>query len=285
MCTTLRAALALFFAMLCGIPGAAAASPAAPSYAFAPVTQYNLKLTASYWNPILHYVSQRSGVRLNLKLGRTADDTTAFVLAGGVDFAFTNHLSDPDRVRLGWSVFARRNGAPVQAQIVVPADSKISSLAELAGARVVFPDPEAFLSYRLPYAELARQGVRVDTAFAGNMDAAFTQLFSGRARAAGVHSQLVQHYAGRENKAYRVLWRSASFKDLPLIASKRVPPQQLQAVADAFLGMAREPQGRRILADAAALLHAREPLSFVPAAADDYDDFRRFEHAAPADPR
>ena len=281
---TLRAGLALFLTLLCAIP-AAAALPAAPAYQFAPLTQYNLKLTASYWNPILQYVSQKSGVRLNLKLGRTAADTTAFLLAGQADFAFTNHLPDPDRVGLGWNVFARRSGDALQAQIVVPADSNIRILADLAGARIVFPNPEAFLSYRLPYAELERQRVAVDAAFAGNMDAAFTQLFSGKARAAGVHSQLMQHYAGREKRAYRVLWRSASFKDLPLLASKRVPREQLQAVADAFLNMERDPQGRRILADAAALMHSRAPLSFVPATDGDYDDFRRYEHAAPPKPR
>jgi phosphonate transport system substrate-binding protein len=69
-------------------------------YNFSPVNQYNLQVSASFWNPIIRYVSHRSsGVRLNLKLGRTSADTTSYVLAREVDFAFTNHLFSPDRKR------------------------------------------------------------------------------------------------------------------------------------------------------------------------------------------
>ncbi|MGX4641372.1 phosphate/phosphite/phosphonate ABC transporter substrate-binding protein [Massilia sp. SYSU DXS3249] len=278
MRSTIRAGLALLLALSWASP----ASASGPVYQFSPVNQYNLKVTAGYWNPILAYVSQKSGVRLNLKIGRTSADTTGFILANQVDFAFTNHLFGPDRVKLGWSVFARRDGAPVHAQIVVPADSTVTSLDQLAGATFAFPGREALLSYLVPYAELQRRRQPVKAVFAGNMDAAFTQLFSGRAQAAGAHSQLVEHYAGRENKRFRVLWSSPPFNDLPLMASSRVPRAQLQAVADAFLGMHRDPQGRKVLAEAAALVHARTPLSFVAAGEADYDDYRRFYSAQSA---
>ena len=62
----------------------------APRYNFSPVNQYNLDLMGKYWNPILDYVSERSGVRLSLRLGRTSEESTAMVLAGDSDFAFTN---------------------------------------------------------------------------------------------------------------------------------------------------------------------------------------------------
>lgn len=280
---TLRAGLAVLLALPWAISSAAAAAPvAAPVYQFAPVNQYNLQLTARYWNPILQYVSQKSGVRLNLRLGRTSADTTAFILANEVDFAFTNHLFGPDRDKLGWSVFARRDGAPVHGQIVVPRDSKITSLAGLAGSTVAFPGPEALLSYKIPHAELQRRELDVNITFAGNMDAAFAQLFSGRAQAAGAHSQLAAEYAGRESKQFRVLWRSPPFNDLALMASSRVPRRELQAVADAFLNMHRDPAGSRVLAQAAALVHASGPLAFVAAGDADYDDYRRFHQATPA---
>ena len=81
------------------------AATAQPVYNFSPVNQHSLQLSASYWNPILEYVSARSGVKLQLKLGRTSAETTAGVLAGEADFAFTNHLFSPERDRLGWKVF------------------------------------------------------------------------------------------------------------------------------------------------------------------------------------
>lgn len=259
---------------------AGAATP--PSYNFSPVNQYNLQVSAGFWNPIVRYVSQKSGVHLNLKLGRTSADTTSFVLAREVDFAFTNHLFSPERVKMGWTVFGRRDAQPVQAQIVVPADSPVRSLDDLTDATIVFPGPEALIAYKIPYAELLRRKQPVTVAFAGNMDAAFTQLFSGRARAAGANSQLVQNYAGRENKAFRILWSSAPFNDLALMASSRVPPAQLRAVAQAFLGMAEDPEGRKVLEAVSKLVHEPKPVRFVAATDADYASYRQFYQAAPA---
>lgn len=274
-----RAGYALFLAVVLAAPAMAADTPV---YNFSPVNQYNLQVSASFWNPIVRYVSHKSGVRLNLKLGRTSADTTSFVLTREVDFAFTNHLFSPERTRLGWTVFGRRDAEPVRAQIVVPADSPVHSLAQLAGGTVVFPGPEALIAYKVTYAQFLREKVAVNAVFAGNMDAAFTQLFSGRAMAAGANSQLVQNYAGRENKAFRVLWSSAPFNDLALMASKRVPAAQVRAVAQAFLGMARDPEGITILQAAAELVHAPEPLRFIAATEADYAAYRDFYATAPA---
>jgi len=263
----------------------AGASAAAHSYNFSPVNQYNLKVSASFWNPIVRYVSAKSGVQLNLKLGRTSADTTSYVLAREVDFAFTNHLFSPDREKMGWTVFGRRDAPPVQAQIVVPADSPVQDLAGLAGGTVVFPGPEALIAYKAPYAELLRRRIVVNPVFAGNMDAAFTQLFAGRARASGANSQLVQNFGARENKAFRVLWSSAPFNDLALMASPRVPAADLRAVAQAFLGMRKDPEGRRILDAAAELIGAKEPLGFVAASDADYASYRAFYAGAPVNLR
>jgi len=282
----MRTMFRILIAHLLAVPLAASAGAATPPvYNFSPVNQYNLQISAAFWNPIVRYVSQKSGVTLNLKLGRTSADTTSFVLAREVDFAFTNHLFSAERSKMGWTVFGRRNATPVRAQIVVPADSKVTSVAELANGIVAFPGPEALIAYKVTYAELLRQKVPVTVAFAGNMDAAFTQLFSGRAKAAGANSQLVQNYTGRENKDFRVLWSSAPFNDLALMASPRVPKEQVRAVAKAFLEMQRDPEGQRILAAATELVHAPEPLSFIASSDADYAAYRRFYAEAPIELR
>jgi phosphonate transport system substrate-binding protein len=277
------ASLALGAALAAVTAPASAGEP--PTYNFSPVNQYNLQVSASFWNPIIRYVSGKSGVRLNLKLGRTSADTTSYVLAREVDFAFTNHLFSPDRRKMGWTVFGRRNAAPVRAQIVVPADSPVTKLGQLANSQVAFPGPEALIAYKVTYAQLMRSAIPVNVVFAGNMDAAFTQLFSGKVKAVGANSQLVQTWAGRENKAFRVLWSSAPFNDLALMASPRVPPEQVRAVARAFFGMHQDPEGRKILAAAAELVHAPEPLSFVAASDADYASYRTFYDSAPLDLR
>lgn len=123
----------LFAALL--MPAWAAAQSVTPSvtYRFSPVNQWDIARTAAYWNPIIRYVSDKSGVRLELKIGRTSADTTAYVLAQEVEFVFSNHLFSPERDQLGWKVFGRRWTPPLQGQIAVPFDSPITRLEELKG--------------------------------------------------------------------------------------------------------------------------------------------------------
>ncbi|WP_032632897.1 phosphate/phosphite/phosphonate ABC transporter substrate-binding protein [Pseudomonas syringae] len=260
----------------------AAVSEELKVYNFSPVNQYNLNLSASFWNPIIKYVSEKSGVNLTLKLGRTSSDTTSYVLAQEVDFAFTNHLFSPERDTMGWKVFGRRDAPALEGQIVVPADSPIHSLSELEGKEVVYPGPEAFIAYKVTSSELVKKGIQTSTVFAGNMDGAFSQLLSGKAQAMGANSQLVSSYTEREGKSFRVLWNSASFNDLALMASPRVSKKERDAVANAFFNMQHDAEGSRILNEATELVHAPTPITFIPATEADYAAYRDFYNSVPA---
>jgi len=253
-----------------------------PSYTFSPVNQYGINLTAGYWNPIIAYVSERSGVKLNLKIGRTSADTTSYVLAKEVEFIFSNHLFSPERDGLGWKVFGRRQMPPLYSQMVVPADSPITDLSQLNGKEVAFAGPEAFLIYKVNYANLLARNIDVKVVFAGNQDAAFAQLFSGRVAASGGQSQLVDGYARRENKKFRVLWSSEAFNDLALMASAKVPEKDLKAVATAFFEMSKDPRGREILHQTSKEVGLPIDAYFIPASGADYAPYRRFFQTAPS---
>lgn len=270
--------------LLCLLLAAAVALPAAAQteYHFSPVNQANIATAASYWNPIVAYVSEKSGVRLLLKLGRTSADTTSFVLAQEVDFAFTNHLFSPEREQLGWKVFGRRNTPALHGQIVVAADSPLTDLAQLEGKEIGFPGPEAFLAYKTTYAQLLQRRLRVRAVFGGNMDGAFAQLFSGKVAAVGANSQLVGGYAQREGRQFRALWTSEPYHDLALMVSPKVPARDAQAVARAFAGMAADPRGREILAAASKLVGLPPDTVFIASDGREYAAYRRFYAAAPA---
>jgi phosphonate transport system substrate-binding protein len=251
-------------------------------YNFSPVNQYDINLTAGYWNPIIAYVSEKSGVKLNLKIGRTSADTTSYVLAKEVEFVFSNHLFSPEREQLGWKVFGRRQTPPLQGQIVVPEDSPIKDLNQLKGQEVAFAGPEAFIVYKVPYAHLLSLNIDVKVVFAGNQNAAFAQLFSGKVVAAGGNSQLVEGYSRREGKKFRVLWSSEPFQDLALMASGKVPENEVKAVANAFFGMAKDPRGQEILHQASKDVGLPSDAYFIPASGADYAAYRRFYQSAPA---
>ncbi|MBL8480886.1 MAG: phosphate/phosphite/phosphonate ABC transporter substrate-binding protein [Rhodocyclaceae bacterium] len=279
-----QAALATL-CVLGGFQFPAAVAADSQVYHFSPVNQYGINLTAAYWNPIINYVTEKSGVKLVLKIGRTSADTTSYVLANEVEFVFTNHLFSPEREQLGWKVFGRRDTPPVHGQIIVADDSPVKKLQELTGHDVAFPGPEALIAYKFPYAHLLSQGVDVKVVFGGNQDGALAQLYSGKVKAVGGNSQLLEGYAKRESKKYRVLWSSEPLYDLALMASSNVPERDRKAVADAFLGMAKDARGREVLSTASAAVGLPVTTAFIPSSGTEYGAYRKFYQSAPTNLR
>ncbi|HMT79847.1 MAG TPA: phosphate/phosphite/phosphonate ABC transporter substrate-binding protein [Azonexus sp.] len=251
------------------------------TYRFSPVNQWDINKTAAYWNPIINYVSEKSGIKLQLKIGRTSADTTSYVLAQEVEFVFSNHLFSPEREKLGWKVFARRKLPALHGQIAVPADSPITTIEQLKNQEMAFAGPEAFIGYKVPYAYLLSRGVDVKVVFGGNQNAAFAQMFAGKVKAVGSNSQLIEGYTSRENKPFRVLWSSDGYHDLALMASSKVPDKDLKAIANAFIGMNADPRGKDILHQASVSVGLADDAYFIPASAGDYASYRRFYQSAP----
>jgi phosphonate transport system substrate-binding protein len=251
------------------------AAPTVP-YAFGVLNHRNLQATAAYWNPILSYVSARSGVPLELHIGRTANETTDRVVAGQLDFAYTNHLFTPKRNQLGWRVLARQDSQGIRGQLVVLDSSPIKTLDELADKPVAFANPYGFTGYYVPMDALLHAGVKVSPVFSGNQEAAMGQLLSGQVAAAGVNHQVMADFAQRRNLKYRVLAESEPYFDLAVMASPRVSTADGKKVRQAFVNMARDPEGQRVLQLAAQSLGLSKARGFVAADDRDYSNYRTF---------
>lgn len=250
-------------------------------YAFGVLNQRSLQATAAYWNPILNYVSMRSGIPLELHIGRTANETTDRVVAGQLDFAYTNHLFTPKRDRLGWRVLARQDSPGIRGQIVVLESSPIKSLKELDRKEVVFANPYGVTGYYVPMDILLRAGVKVAPVFSGNQEASMGQLLSGQVSAAGVNHQLMADFAQRRQLKYRVLAESDGYFDLAVMASPRISAVDGEKVRMAFINMARDPEGLSVLQLAAQSLNLPQVRGFVPASERDYSNYRSFFKSTP----
>lgn len=246
------------------------------TYTFYVLNQRTIALTAQYWNPILTHVSKKSGVPLELKLAKNAQEGNAIAEAGGFDFQYSNHFFTPERDRLGWKVIARPAGPGIRSQIVVPIDSPIRSLQDLNGKEVAFVSRDGFTGYWLPMDALIRAKVKINVVFAGNQEASFAQLKVNKVAAAGVNSSVMARYGRRESFAYRALWTSEIYQDLCIMANPKVPADKVAAVRGALVNMVNDPEGRQVLEAGAELLKSNGELGFVVAENRDYDNYRRF---------
>jgi phosphonate transport system substrate-binding protein len=235
---------------------------------FGVLNQQSPALTAERWNPILHHVGLVSGVPLQLRMGRTVQETNAMMGRGDFDFVFTNHNFQSEFDSIGFKVIARWAGEPIRAVIAVPADSPIQHLQELEGKRVSFPSTDAFVAYAVPLVALKRAGVRVEQVFGGNQDGTLAQLKAKRVEAAAVNSRFLAQYAEREHVQFREIYVSEGFPDLAVIAHPRVPAPIVDRVRRALLGLSRDP-------GAAPVLTLAKSKGFEPAGDRDYDGVRR----------
>ena len=261
--------------LACLLSAVCQAAPQTP-YAFGVLNHRSLQATAAYWNPILNYVSMRSGVPLELHIGRTANETTDRVVAGQLDFAYTNHLFSPKRDKLGWRVLARQDSPGIRGQIVVLDSSPIRTLQQLEDRTVVFANPYGMTGYYVPMDRLMRAGVSVTPVFSGNQEASMGQLASGQVAAAGVNHQIMADFAQRRQIRYRVLAESEPYFDLAVMASPRVAAGDADKVRQAFIGMAHDPEGLAVLQHAAQSLGLAQVRGFVPADDRDYNNYRVF---------
>ena len=262
----------LFFILLTVTFRAFAAEP----LRFGVLNQRSILLTAQLWNPILQYVSAKSGVPLRLSMGKTAQATMGMVERGELDFIYTNLLFTPEHDKLGYHVIARFNTPGIRGQVVIRADSPYRNLADLNGERVAFPMPEGFAGYKLPMQALLLAGAKIQPVFAGNQEAAMAHLQLGHVAAAGVNSGLMANYARREGFEYRVLYSSEIYPDLPVMVNPRVPATQVKQVQQALLGMKDDRVGRQILQTVSRLVRSDQVLGFVATSDKEYDGYRQF---------
>ena len=268
-----RAALGLAALLMLGSNAGAQEQP----YAFNVLNQRSVALTSQYWNPILIYVSKKSGVPLELRLARTTKEANALAEQGAYHFLYTTHFFTPERDRLGFRVIARPAGPGIHGQIAVPADSPIKTLQELNGKEVAFASPDAFAAYWLPMDALLKVKVNVKPVFTANQEAGLAQLKVGTVAAAGVNDSIIQRYARREGFEYRLLWNSETYNDLCIMASSKVPAAKVAAVREALLGMLNDPEGRKVLEAGAELLKmSKDQLGFIGSSDRDYDNYRAF---------
>jgi phosphonate transport system substrate-binding protein len=267
-----KSLLTVFLVLVSGTP----CWPQSQPFSFGVISHRSPTLTAEFWNPILRYVSERSGVPLQLRVARTGPEHTAMVGRGQLDFLYSNHNFIKENEASGYRVFARPKEDPGRGEIVVLEDSPIRSLADLEGKEVVFPHTAAFLGYHLPMDALLRMGIQVTPLFAGNQEGAMGQLKARRTVAAGVNAEVMRAFAKREQIAYRVLWSSDPYLSLALSVLPSVPDEKVKAVREAFLQMADDPEGAKVLASSAAVIKQTSPLRFIAAKDSEFDNMRRF---------
>jgi len=240
---------------------------------FGVLNQQSAIQTAERWNPILRYLSQKTGIPLQLKMAPTVMLTDAMMAREEFDLLFSNHNFQAD-VDGKYKVLARWAGKPIHGALVVLEDSPVKTISDLQGRAVAFPSSEAFVAYAVPMVALKEAGVTVNPLFAGNQDGAVAQLKARQVVAAAVNTRFLEKYAEREHLRYRTIYRSEPYQEMPILIHPRVPSDQATTLRRALVGMKADPT-------AADTLKAAQCGGFETAFESDYDNIRSTYRAIP----
>lgn len=253
--------LALFACLLC-----LAATAWAETFVFGVVPQFERRQLFAIWQPILGELEKRTGYRFELA---TSTDIAAFdrqYFAGAFDFAYMNPyfmVVNPQ----GYIPLVR-DKTPLYGLLVVRKDSPAQGPADLQGAEIAFPTPNAIGASMLIRAELARKyRVAFTPRYVKSHTAVYLNVAQGLAAAGGGVQKTFDEQKDAVRDLLRVIHKTQPFPSHPIAAHPRVPAAAREKVREALLAIAASPAGAALLQDV--------PLaSMVAAAARDYDPLR-----------
>lgn len=149
-------------------------------------------------------------------------------------------------------------GKPLyRSYIIVHRDSSIRALADLKGKVFAFADPESSSGFLIPRAMIQDIGENPDSFFRTSfftwdhgqaMEAVAEKVADG----ASVDSYVWEFMAATRPQfaaQTRVLQRSAEFGFPPLVARRGIPADLRERFTETVLGMSKEAEGQRMLAD------------------------------------
>lgn len=240
-----------FALILAGLLFAVGAKPVlaeVPVYRFGIANfQSNLE-SAAQLNPILAWVGQRAGVKLELKAGYSFDDMQRHLARGEYDFYLGFPSLQPAVFNAyGYQIIAAMRDR-VRVMIAVQDQSIYHSLKDLAGKEIGMGDRNAFFTYIVPMAHLLNEGVAVKAKRIGNQQAMIAEFKMEHVQAMAVTEQAFKAYMKDSQLAYRTLWRSDYIAHYPLSVQRHVPKSDADKVRAAFVAMADDPEGQAILA-------------------------------------
>jgi len=126
--------------------------------------------------------------------------------------------------------------------ILVRSDSKAKGVRDLNGRKFAFVDPYSVSGFLLPARHLQQAGVAVEARFVGSHGRALAALLRGDVAAIATYADLA---AGRRD--VRVLTRTGTVPNEPLIFRSGLRPDKREALAAAFQDLAGDTQGRQAL--------------------------------------
>lgn len=219
------------------------------SYVFGVVPQFERRQLYAIWQPVLNDISKRSGVSLHLATTLSVHDFEKEMAAGKFDFVFTNpyHVLK-ERKEQGYIPLVRGE-APLKGILIVPKDSPIQSVQDMAGKTLAVPTLNALGASIMIQADLERlYGIKVGTQDVRTHASVFLNVANNLVDSGGSVQKMLGEQKPEVRDRVRVIYTTRDMPSHPVAAHPRVPEAVRQNVQKAFLELDKSQEGGEILA-------------------------------------
>ncbi len=217
------------------------------SFSFGVVPQQNPTALAKIWAPVLSYLSQKTGYKLEFQ---TAKDIATFnqrLKVGTFDIAYMNPFLYAVDKSHTYKVFAKEKDTRLRGIIVVAKNSPYTRLASLRNTTMAFPDPDAFAATLLPLAHLEKAGITVTLKNVMSHDSVYRAVAKGLYPAGGGVIKTLEKTDPFIRDQLRILWTSPPYIPHPIAAHTRIPQLVIDKLFAAMATMHLDPQGKILL--------------------------------------
>lgn len=212
------------------------------------------------YSDLAAYLGKKLGRPVELVQRRTYAEVNSLIERQEVELAFvctSAYVAGHDAFGMELLVAPQIDGQLVYySELIVPMDSPAQSMADLKGKIFAFTDPMSHTGRVYPTYLVQQLGETPETFFGRifftySHDRAIAAVVAKVADGAAVDS-LVLDYAVRQDptllRHIKVIHRSPPFGIPPVVVPPGLPPRQKVQLRELLLGMDKDPEGQRILA-------------------------------------
>jgi phosphonate transport system substrate-binding protein len=224
------------------------ASDESKSYWFGVVPQQSASQLVASWGPLLTYLSEQAGIKLQFKTAKDIPEFESRLAVGEYDFAYMNpyHFTFFNR-KLGYRALVLRKDQPIEGIILVHKDSSIESLKDLEGQTLAFPAPAAFAASVLPRAEINLQHIKLITKYVSSHDSVYLGVAKGLFSAGGGVMRTFNKISPEVKEQLKILWTSAAFTPHAIAVHPSVDDEAFQRVERILVGRIKNSTGKDLL--------------------------------------
>lgn len=234
-----RLALLAVLVLISSTRSMAVHEPKPGTLVFGIVPQQSATRLAKAWGPLLGYLSEKTGMRIQFATAKDFPTFEACLGAGAYDVAYMNpYHYTVFHAQSGYDAFVREKDKKLQGIMVARRDSSVNSLADLAGKSLAFPSPAAFAASIMPRADLMAQAIAFSPSYVKSHDSVYLAVAAGLFPAGGGILRTLGNMSEEVRSKLKIIHSTKATTAHAFAAHRRVSRSTVATLQDALLEVA-----------------------------------------------